>query len=385
MGFFSLIKSVFTASEIKISAPYTEIDTKTIQAISTFAVFSAIEYVANIASKVEYKTYKGGKEYKGYEWHSLNIKPNVNQSSTEFWKEAIGNLLYSGELLIIPVGRQKIIATDFEKDERAIDETTFKNIRRNDFTFNSIYKASEVFYIKYSNADMTAVLTQIIAALTTLVSEAVDKYIKSGGQKGTVTIPAAATNAIKDTKAFNEMFGAGFKSFYAAKNAVMPLTNGITYTPTAAPGTVKSSNEVSDIKNLIDEALTRAAQGYKIPPQLMLGNVSGIDDAMNLFLTVCIDPLMNCISEELSGKEFTAAEYIAGDYIDADTTNIKHIDIFSLAANVDKLISSGFTNIDETRTKAGLTATGEAWAQKHFITKNYEDISNMSSAGGGEK
>ena len=39
--------------------------------------------------------------------------------------------------------------------------------------------------------------------------------------------------------------------------------------------------------------------------------------------------------------------------------------------NADKLIASGMMNIDETRDKAGLTPTGEKWARRHYITKNY--------------
>lgn len=385
MGFIQTIKNIFAAEKINVSEPVVANDTKPITAISTFAIYSAIEYIANVISKVEFKTFKGGKEYKGMEWYSLNVKPNLNQSSTEFWQEAITNLLFAGELLIIPIGNQKIIATNFSKNERAVAETTFSNICRKDFCLSAVYKSSDVIYIKYGSSDITSILSQIVSVLTTLVNEASEKYIKSGGEKGTLEIPIAASTALKDEKAEMAMIGAGFKSYYEAKNAVMPLKNGIKYIPANTPGNAKASNEVSDIKNLIDEAITRAAQAYKIPPQLLLGTVSGIDDAINQFLTVCIDPLINCISEELSGKEFTAEEYLSGSYIEADSTNIKHIDVFSSAANVDKLIASGFMSIDEVRVKAGLTETGEEWARKHLITKNYEDINNMQAAEGGDK
>ena len=138
-----------------------------------------------------------------------------------------------------------------------------------------------------------------------------------------------------------------------------------------------SGNIVSDIKNIFDEALTRAAQAYKMPPQLVRGEVSGIDDAVNYMLTVCVDPLLNAVSEELSGKEFSKEEYISGSYIAADTTNIKHIDIFSLAPNIEKLISSAFMNVDEVREQAGIFPTGEKWAQIHYITKNFERVQDL--------
>lgn len=34
---------------------------------------------------------------------------------------------------------------------------------------------------------------------------------------------------------------------------------------------------------------------------------------------------------------------------------------------------------DEAREKAGLTPTGEPWAEKHYITKNYEEAGSKSS------
>ena len=123
---------------------------------------------------------------------------------------------------------------------------------------------------------------------------------------------------------------------------------------------------------------------FKFPPQLILGEVSGIDDAINLALTACIDPLLNSVSEELSGKEYTAEEYIAGNFIMADTTNIKHIDIFSLAANIEKLISSAYMSVDEVRESSGKMPINEPWAKIHFSTKNQEPITNLTAMGGGD-
>lgn len=387
MSFRSFLTDFFRAPTINVSVNgdgYADSQLTT-ATVAHFATFAVIEIIAGICSKAEYKVYQKNKEFKGAEWYNLNVKPNVNQSSTEFWREAVANLLYAGEVLIVPIGTQKIIAEGFTPTEYALRETTFTGIYRNGFTFNKAYKASEVIYIKYSNADVTVLLNGIYATYTKLFDEATNKYIASGGQKGTLEIPSAAMGAPDFENKYKDLLNNRFKSFYKAKNAVLPLWNGMKYTPAGTNATAKSSSEIADIKALFDESITRAAQAYKFPPQLVRGEVSGINDALDYMLTICIDPLLNCISEELSGKEFSQDEYLNGNYIEADTTNIKHVDIFSLAPNVDKLISSGFANIDETREKAGMKATGEEWAKKHYITKNYENIENLNAAGGGEK
>lgn len=44
-------------------------------ALESFALFTTIEMIASLIAKCEFKTYKNGKEFKGYEWYSLNVKP----------------------------------------------------------------------------------------------------------------------------------------------------------------------------------------------------------------------------------------------------------------------------------------------------------------------
>lgn len=349
-------------------------------AVSAAAVISVIEMISSLCAVAELKTYRSGKEFKGFEWHNLNIRPNVNQSATEFWKEFYSNLLWRGEALIIPVNGQKIVAENFCVDKYALRDNIFSGVSRGTFVFNREFKSSEVFYIKYSGRPVRYVLEDILSVYSKLFGEASSKYVRSSGNKGVMEIDAAPSGDVDFEEKYSESVNKRMKAYNQAKDATLTLFQGMRYTPNS---TTKStaSNEITDMKNLFDDALTRAAQMYKFPPQLILGQVSGIDDALNLALTACIDPLLDAVSEELSGKEFTAREYLDGNCIKADTTNIKHIDIFTMAANVEKLISSAFMNVDEVREKAGIEATGEDWAKIHFSTKNQEPITNMVAAG----
>lgn len=352
-------------------------DTEIHFAIEAFAVFNTVEMIASLLSKCEFKTYRNFQEFKGLEWHSLNVRPNKNQNATEFWQEFFCKLLYYQQVLVIEVGGQKIIADDFQVKEYALMDNTFTQVTRGDMTFNRTFYASEVFYVRYSNSNVRGLLSNVFNLYDQLITEASDKYIRSGGQKGTLEIEDAAQGAPDFEEKYKDLMENYFKSYFNAKNAVLPLWDGIKYTAEKSDNVRKSSNEISDIKNLVDEAISRAAQAYKIPPALFRGEVAGLKDVFDIMLTTCIDPLANMASEEMTGKEFTPQDVINGNYIDADTTRIKHIDIFDIANSVDKLISCGFANIDEVRTAAGWTAKNEDWSKKHYITKNYEDIENM--------
>lgn len=384
MSFRDFLGNLFKSPSKRVSGEVisSNIDTDEIytNAINAFALFSVIDMVASMCALAELKTYEGGKPFKGAEWHNLNIRPNVNQSATQFWKEAYSNLLYKGELLIIPVNGQKIIADSFSIDEYALIENTFTGVSRGSFTFNRAFKASEVFYLKYSNHNVRAILGEIFSVYSKLFNEAANKYILSGGQKGTIQIDTLPTGGLDIEEKYNDSWNERLKNFNKAKNATLALFGETKYTQ--LDSSKGGGKEVSDIKSIFDGAMVRAAQAFKMPPQLVLGEVTGIDDAVNYMLTVCVDPLLNAVSEELSGKEFTAEEYISGNYIAADTTNIKHIDIFSLAPNIEKLISSTLLSPDETREKAGIDPTGEPWAQTHFCTKNQEPVTNLNIMGG---
>lgn len=353
-------------------------------AVSAAAVICVIEMISSLCAVAELKTYKDGKEYKGLEWHNLNIRPNLNQSSTEFWKEFYSNLLWNGDALIIPYGNQKIIADGFSINEYAVRDNIFSGVYKGNFTFNRTFRSSEVFYMKYSERPVRTVLEDILTVYGKLFNEAAGKYIKSGGSKGVMEIESAPSGDIDFEEKYSESIDKRMKKFNQAKDATLTLFQGMKYTPSNTAANAKSSSEAADIKGLFDGALTRAAQMFKFLPQLILGEVSGIDDAINLALTACIDPLLNSVSEELSGKEYTAEEYIAGNFIMADTTNIKHIDIFSLAANIEKLISSAYMSVDEVRESSGKMPINEPWAKIHFSTKNQEPITNLTAMGGGD-
>ncbi len=383
MGFADFFRRLLPNQTIKIAgdaSAYAFDTSQTAAEISLYAMFVVAEQVANIVSKCEFKTIYDGKETRGYEWISLNYRPNKNQSSTEFWKEVIFKLLTQNEVLIVPLNNQKIIADSFLKEDYAVAESIFTNISRGTFSFYKNYRSSEVFYLKYSNQNLAVMLNTINLKYAGLFEEAYQKYICSGGQKGVLDISARAMAAPDFEEKYDEVINKRFEKFFKLKNAVLPMFDGMKYTNLSADASKKASNEISDIKGIIDEALSRAAQLYKMPPQLIRGEVSGIDDAINYMLTVCIDPLLNLIGEEFTSKEFTDDEIVGGCCIEADCSCIKHVDMFDVADKADKLIGDGLANVDELRPRIGLQPTGTAEGSRFYKTKNLAPLDN----GGGE-
>ena len=351
--------------------------------VYAYAVNVIVDLIASIVSNIEFKTYgKDAEETKSRIWTRLNVHPNFNQNSTEFLKELVTKLLKNGEVLIVEVNEQYIIADSFDVEERTVLGNRFTGVTKGSYTFREKYfKAEDVIYLKYNDRTVRDILRNIVNTYEKLINTAADKYARSGEEKGILTIDQQERNRKDFNEIYEEIANKRFKKFFSRGNHVLPLFNGYTYTPTTSESTKKYSNEITDIKTLFEDALSRVAQAYKVPVGLIRGDVAGVKEAYTMLLTNCIDPLAHAISEEFTYKVFSENQIIEGYAIEADTTCIKHIDIFDMASSIDKLIASGFLSIDEVRMKAGLRGLDEEWSQAHYMTLNYTTAQSAVDTG----
>lgn len=357
-------------------------DTATELSVEMFAIHAAINLIAGCIAKCEFKTYLRNKEVKFDNYYLWNVEPNVNQNSTEFIQELIYKLLFNNEVLVIQHNNQFFIADNFYRREYALIEDYFDNVVIKDFSFNKKFKMSDVIYIKLNNKDINVLLHNLISGYNKLLSMAIGKYKRSGGRKGKVDIDEAASGNEKKKEKIKKLFEKDFKQYFESENAVINLPRGVEYTEITGEGSKKSTSEMVDIRNLLDEVFTRTAQAFRIPPSLLKGDIANVSELTDNLLTFCIDPFIDILETEINRKQYGKNAYLQGSYLKIDTTCIKHIDVFSIADKIDKLISDGVYSIDEIREKIKDIALGEEWSERHWITKNYQDISNLE---GGEE
>lgn len=350
-----------------------------------FLIHSAINLIANCISKCEFKTYQNKKEFMGEEYYKWNYEPNVNQNSSQFLQELVTKLLYNNECLVIESNGQLMIAESFTQQEYALSENIFSNVHRKGFTFNRSFRMSEVLYFKLNNDNIRKLLTGLCTGYNDLLQDAVDKYKKAGGEKGTLNISSQAMGGRYGTKSFEEVYeelmNNRFAKFFKSRNAVLPLFDGFTYTKQGSEQSKKSTSEVKDITDISNEILIKVAQAFNIPVSLLKGDVADVEKITKNFLTFCIDPVTEMIAEEIMRKRYGKVELNKGNYIRIDTTCVMHIDIFDIAEKIDKLIASGMYCIDELRKKCGDAELGTEESQKYYITKNYSEITGKGTGG----
>lgn len=358
-------------------------------AIEDFAIQMAINMIAGVIAKCEIKTMINGKCIEGDDYYTWNYQPNVNQSGTAFISELISKLLYKNKCLVVESSQQFIIADSFNRTENVLYPNVYDNVSRKNFTFNKTFYEPDVFYFEYANSDIKGLLSSLMCGYSELIELSMSKYKRAGGRKGVVDVDVAAAKTEEAQKELNELFNKRFSNFFNNENAVIRLPRGVKYTDISSPSNQKSTSDVTDITNLTKEAFIRTAQAFKIPPSLLIGDIADVDKLVKQMMTFCICPLISMLEDEINRKYYGREAFLNGSKIIIDTTAIKHIDWFELASAADKLIADGIFSIDELRKKIGETPLNTYWSKKHYLTKNYAELTETGKADetnkGGEK
>lgn len=350
--------------------------------IRELAFWACANLIANAVSKCEFKTYVRGKEVKGDEYYLWNIAPNQNQNSSAFLHKLIAQLYRNNEALIIEQNDRLFVADSYNRTRYVLYDDVFTGVAVDDFTFSRSFAQSEVLFFQLSERDMRRVTAGLYESYSKLIAYGMKSYQKSRGMRGVLSIDTLKNPQWE--KSFQKLQNENFKQFFNAENAVLPLFNGYTYTDL---GSKTYSNEgTRDIRAMIDDVSDFTAKAFGIPPALLSGKVEGVKDALDSFLTFCVDPLCDMLAEEINRKRTGKAEFLAGTRIEIDTRCIQHVDLLGAANAIDKLISSGTFCINDIRRALGEPPIKEPWAYQHFITKNYDTVASVLTAmEGGEK
>lgn len=346
--------------------------------VRELAFWSCVNTIANAVSKCEFKTFVQGKEVKGPEWYAWNVEPNRNQNSSAFIHKLITQLYRHNEALVVEQSGQLVVADSFSRKPYALYDDVFSQVQVGDFTFERTFFQSEVLYFQLGERDMRLLVNGLYEVYRKMLDYGMRSYQKSRGTKGVLEVDTMASGDPKFLEVYDDIKNQRFRTFAEAENAVLPMWKGMKYSDL---GSKTYSNEgTRDIRAMIDDVSDFTAKAFGVPPALLSGEVEGTKEAMDHFLTFCIDPLCDMLQEEINRKRSGMAGVLAGNYVQIDTKCIKHVDLLSVATAIDKLISSGAFCINDIREVVGEPPIDEPWAWQHFMTKNYATVSELLKA-----
>ncbi len=366
-------------------------------ALYDFALHSGINIIANALSACEVRTFDKWEEIRGEQHYRWNYEPNANMNAAQFKAKIIWSLIYRNECLVIQTRKGEfLIADQYDHEQYAVKEDIFRNVtvnadnavgNSNPFTFNKTFRMRDVLFYRLSNKNITSLLTQLVEEYDSLLQAAIEKFYRSGGERGVMMIDANAATANYGTKAdgtprtFNdvyaELMNKQFKEYFKSPNAVLPLFKGFDYQTKGGEASKKSTSEIKDVKDLTDEIYDKVANALQLPPALLKGDIADIRDLTRNAITFAMEPIAHVIETE-NNRKLYGLQVQEGCYQKIDTSTIMHMSTAELATAADKMIGSGWT-LDEIRRKTGDPILNTEFSRRRFITKNYAQMELLES------
>ena len=357
-------------------------------AIKKNAIEHAIDLISRTISKCEIEYYKHNfkenkiERVKNNVYYRLNVKSNDNEIASTFMYNLISKLLKDEEILVVEINKKLYLADSFEYDNKILKEKTFCNIVLKDNKGNSInlektFKSNECMYLSLGLSKIKDCLDNYYKDIGKLISIQDKKYIMSNINKWKLNPPGTQPNII-DPKTGKKMDYSEYKEkitdgLMSEEDAIVMLSKEFDLEKLSSD--IVHNSE--DLLRLQDKWEKDVARAFSIPLDVFNGSKTDKSTGTNDFITFAISPVTSIVEDGFNSSLIKKENFLNGDMIKIKTLNIKHFDIFDCANSIDKLLSSGFSH-DENRYFLGIPETGEKWAQRHHITKNYENVSDNS-------
>lgn len=355
--------------------------------IRELSFWTCVNFVANAIGRCEVRTYRNHEEIKEQEYYLWNVEPNTNQNSSAFWHKAIAKLFEDNECLIIP-SRKRGGYDAFVVADRWIDGQhypskmdEYSQVSVGDYQYDKTFYENNVIHLKLNHADMRPVINGLYQSYYKLLSSAMAAYGWENGHHIKVHVGQLASGSEGWAESFQAMIEAQIKPFVQSNSSVLPEFDGYDYSMFGGSQS-GTKRDTRDIRAMIDDILVFTARAVGIADVLIRGDVESTGDAWRRTLTACIDPICDQFTEEAIRKRYGYEAWKNGTYLRMDSSTIQHFDLFGQAANIEKLLGSGWT-INDIRRAAGEEIIDEPWANRHFITKNLGEVTALEAQEGG--
>lgn len=354
--------------------------------LSKMAIQKAKGMISHAIAKSEFIVQRKDGRKKDHIYWILNIRPNPNETATDFWISAIDKLLTYGECLICRVGDHLYIADSYTDDNAVMLPKRYNNvtIKANGETLmlDKSFLADDVIHLRAQNDKIRGYLEKVLKMYDDVTSALASAKKMDSTPKFTLDVPGSIP--VIQTKDENgnikmlsiDMYKQKIKELLESDNIeILQNSNGMKLSSLKMESNISSE----DIVKIANEIFTECA--FDIPKAVFLGEITEKGDSTNEFITYAVGWIVELLNDSFNAKLVGEQDYLAGERIWVDMSRFKHRDILESAANLDKLRSIGF-NFDEIRTTVGWEELNTKFSQERVITKNYtNDLGGETSEG----
>nr|DAX69074.1 MAG TPA: portal protein [Caudoviricetes sp.] len=347
--------------------------------LKSLAIDKSAEFIARIFAKSEFKYQENGK-VKSSDWdYLLNVRPNKNESASDFWQKVVYRLITKNEVLIfLTTDDQLLVADSYTRTKYAVYDDVFEYVTCRGFTFEKRFRMSEVIFLQYNNNRLQDYISDLFADYEKLHTRLVEALARNNQIRGTLKTKNNGSfdkEMLAKLQSYAEIL---FKSFNTKTIAIVPAQDGMEYTEhTNTTGT--SNISVDELKKFRRQFDDEVADILGIPTALSHGDMANLENSQKMFNSYCYQSLVKKMSDGLNFALVSRRKYERNNLFVIIGEGQK--DKFALAENIDKLISSGAMTRNEVRSELGLESV--PGGDKFLITKNYQLGEQLEK--GGEK
>ena len=345
--------------------------------ITKMAVEKAIGMIAHAIAKSEFIVQGKNERLRNELYWSLNVKPNLNETATEFWIEVIQRLLKNSECLICIIGKKFYIADSFQVSNSVMLNQIYSNItitaNGESLQLNNTYTSDEVIHLKAKTKKIRAYMETVMKMHDDVVS-AMEAAIKISKTPKFILKIAGAMPVIRTLRADGteqtltvDEFKKNIKNLLESENIeILQASNGLEISQLKIDTAVTSEDVVKASKEIFEEC----AFAFDIPKTVFMGEITEKADSTNEFITYAVGWVAEILNDAMNATLVGKESFLKGEYIWIDLSGFKHRDLVESANYLDKLRSIGF-NLDEIRQAIGWEPLNTPFSQERVITKNY--------------
>jgi HK97 family phage portal protein len=333
--------------------------------------------IAKAIAKSEIVLTKGEERRKDEEYYRLNIRPNDNETATDFWFNVARELVSTGDCVVVRMANGKYYrANSYQMDDYVLFGKTYSNITitdgYNEVTLRYGVNSDDVLHFRFGTEKLRVFTKNVLGCLddaldavrsletianTPLLKYKVDANLQfrrrtTDGKEVRLTLD----NVLDEFKA----------KIDGKKLAIITEQTG----SSLEFMDVKKQVSAAEVTALADTINKECAAAYDIPLGVFNGQITEQSDATNEFITYAVSPVAEVINDTLNAKLVGQADYVAGERAFVWLAHFKHIDVIDAANSLDKLRAIGFT-LDEIFEMVGYPALNTDFSTKRALTKNY--------------
>ena len=354
--------------------------------LAVMAQEKAAGMIAKAIAKSEIVLTKGEIRRKDEAYYRLNIRPNDNETATDFWFNVARELVATGDCVVVRMQNGKYYrANSYQMDDYVLFGKTYSHIvltdGYNEVTLRYGVSSDDILHFRYSTDKLRVFTDNVLTCLNDALNavQSLETIANSPLLKFKVDANLQFRRRTVDGKEIRLTLDNVLDEFKekidGKKLAIITEQTGTSLEFMD----VKKQVTAAEVGALADIINKECAAAYDIPLGVFNGQITEQSDATNEFITYAVSPVAEVINDTLDAKLVGEKDYIEGERAFVWLAHFKHVDVIDASPNLDKLRAIGFT-LDEIFEMVGYPALNTDFSTSRALTKNYATEGTEESA-----